>query len=167
MKVRQRAKVGSGRCRALRARPGLFGDSGSRFGDRLHEFAGRSVDKSGAFLQAYERREAIVEPPVWLLVGEAGEAAEVAPVGARRIAAEAGREFFRNARAQLAIENAAVVQPRLEVARRGFDKNRGLEARGLHAHDGIGAEIVEKAQGVFAVRPDEYVRAARVFVFQP
>src|SRR5260370_25522716 len=105
MRSRMRARSGSN--------PGPFSKS-----NHLHEESGcGGIHPSPALAQLNKWRKPSGEPPYQFLISEPRQPAEVSPVGARWIAAEAAGEFLGCLGAQRAIENSPMVQPRLEVSR--------------------------------------------------
>ena len=74
--------------------------------ERFHsveKFARCGVNAPLAFMQSNERWKTVLQPPLRLLIREAREPAEVAPIGAGGITSEAARQLLRGLGAESAI----------------------------------------------------------------
>jgi hypothetical protein len=87
---------------------------------------------------------------------------EMSPVRTREIVAESRGEYLRGQSTHVVIESSFVFQPSLKVLRRGFYDEGWLIFGVRHSSNRINAEIVDQAQRMSAVWPDEYMCTARV-----
>jgi hypothetical protein len=90
----------------------------------------------------------------------------MSPVRTREIAAEALGEFLRGQSAHVVIESLFVFQPDLKVVRGGLYDDGWLKAGASHLSNRLNAEVVNQAQRMSAVWPDEDVRPTRILPSQ-
>jgi hypothetical protein len=65
------------------------------------------------------------------------------------------------------VKHVAVLEPRLEVSRRGLHHHRWFIPLGLHTPDTISSKVINQAQPMDTYRADVNVRTLEVLALEP
>src|ERR1022692_105231 len=89
------------------------------------------------------------------------------PIGSAKVAVVFLGQGSGSRCAQSPRKNPRVLEPRLEIPRRGLDNQRWLKSLCFHALDRCGREVINQAQIVFASWPDINVSPIAILEPQP